>query len=514
MKRWIIVLNFLLSSLIFSNNLLIENITLTNQTAGSHTFVKFDISWDNSWRGGTDNGDNWDAAWVFVKYSVSGGEWQHATLNSTGHTTPSGAAIDVPGDGKGVFIYRDANGTGSNNWDNLELQWNYFADGVADDANVSVKVFGIEMVSVPEGSFYVGDGTSTNITAQLEAGTSGTPFQITGEGSLTLGGGGAGSIGNNNKSGQLLFPTGDDFDDAASQTLPAAFPKGFNAFYIMKYEVSQQQYVDFLNCLTRTQQNSRTTIDISVTTPSNRSIMVTSGTIYRNSIRCDAVLPASGPITVYCDLNGDETPGDGGDIAMNYFNWADSKAFADWAGMRPMTELEFEKACRGTIAAVADEFAWGSTAIKGAPSYTIANSGEANESVTLDGVNGNACYALTRDASFPGPFRCGIFADGVGTRIRSGAGYYGVMEMSGNLAEQVVPLSTANTRAFEGAHGDGSLDASGNADAANWPTNKGFKGNGFDEPATNLRISEREFIYIEFNDRRSTHGFRAVRTAP
>jgi hypothetical protein len=75
----------------------------------------------------------------------------------------------------------------------LELQ----ADGVLDACNVTIKVYAIEMVYVPQGNFYLGDGASNN--GQFEAGISGVPFQVTGEGALVLGGGGAGSLGNNNR---------------------------------------------------------------------------------------------------------------------------------------------------------------------------------------------------------------------------------------------------------------------------------------------------------------------------
>jgi hypothetical protein len=35
-------------------------------------------------------------------------------------------------------------------------------------------------------------------------------------------------------------------------------------------------------------------------------------------------------------------------------------AFADWSGLRPMSELEYEKACRGyNTPAVPNEYAWG-----------------------------------------------------------------------------------------------------------------------------------------------------------
>ncbi len=56
----------------------------------------------------------------------------------------------------------------------------------------------------------------------------------------------------------------DDFNDATARSLPAAFPKGYAAFYIMKYEISQEQYVGFLNKLTQTQQTARTGIQMTL----------------------------------------------------------------------------------------------------------------------------------------------------------------------------------------------------------------------------------------------------------
>jgi len=37
------------------------------------------------------------------------------------------------------------------------LKWNYGLDNVADNAMVEIKVFGIEMTYIPQGSFYAGD---------------------------------------------------------------------------------------------------------------------------------------------------------------------------------------------------------------------------------------------------------------------------------------------------------------------------------------------------------------------
>lgn len=36
-------------------------------------------------------------------------------------------------------------------------------------------------------------------------------------------------------------------------------------------------------------------------------------------------------------------------------------AYLNWSGLRPMTELEYEKSCRGERAAFANEMAWGDT---------------------------------------------------------------------------------------------------------------------------------------------------------
>jgi hypothetical protein len=52
----------------------------------------------------------------------------------------------------------DADGTGTFSITGAQLRWNYGANSVADDATVDVKVFAIEMVYVPQGSFYVGSG--------------------------------------------------------------------------------------------------------------------------------------------------------------------------------------------------------------------------------------------------------------------------------------------------------------------------------------------------------------------
>jgi hypothetical protein len=305
----------------FANNLSVTNATLTGQNTTAHySLVQFDISWENSFRDAV----NWDAAWVFIKYKYNGA-WYHGTLNTTGHTPPSGSTVNTPTDGKGGFIYRSANGTGTFSLTGVQLRWNYGVDGLADDDNVTVKVIAIEMVYAPGGSFSIGSGDDNYTFYKYP--TSTNPYAVSSEGAITVG-----------TATDNLY-----YDDGGDQLgpIPADFPKGFNAFYCMKYETTQEQYVDFLNMLTRDQQNARTWTSLAsgTTSVTKRYVMSISASIaYRNGIRCDATIHTSDPITFYCDFDGDGTgneSGDGQNIACNYSLWSDGWAYADWAGLRP-----------------------------------------------------------------------------------------------------------------------------------------------------------------------------------
>jgi hypothetical protein len=530
---------FLLSSRLYANDISISNVQLVGQntTAGAndaanYTMVQFDLSWQNSWRSNTGPA-NWDAAWVFVKYRVGSGDWQHALLNNTGHTAPAGSTIDVglqtPGSafnattnaGIGAFVYRSTTGSGTFSLNNVQLRWNYGANGVQDAAVVDVRVFAIEMVYIPQGSFSVGDGTTTNVTGQFRNGSTNTPLTISAETALTLGGTTNGNLANNNASGMV---TADDFNNTTTQTLPAAFPKGFNAIYGMKYEISQQGYVDFLNTLTRAQQNTRTGTSLAsgTTSVTNRYVMSNSSILqFRNGIRCDGTINGTAPITFYCDLSGNGTGGESADgqwLACNYLNYMDVSAYLDWSGLRPMTELEFEKSCRGTLTPVAGEYAWGSTSITGAANIT--SGGTVSE--TSNTANANAVY--NSNANVQGPMRVGVFATGSSTRVQSGAGYYGMMELSGNLWERLVTVGNATGRSFTGVHGNGGLSTNGNANETAWPglssgevtgaTGAGFRGGGWYTDAVGLRSAGRDYAASTSTSRSIGNGGRGVRVAP
>lgn len=512
MKKHFFLISFIgITSLCYSNNILVTNVALTGQnTVSDFTLVQFDISWDNSWKTSTLE-SNWDAAWVFVKYRLkTQTTWNHATLNG-GAGGPADINFITPSDGKGIFLLKNADGIGPNAWPAVKVKWEYGIDGLQDNDSVEVCVFAIEMVYIPQGAFDAGDGTDSNIQGQFEEGTSGDPFQVTSEAAIVLGGGGAGSLGNNNADGMSTF--NDDFDDATPQTLPADFPKGFSAYYIMKYEISQEQYAEFLNKLTYTQQATRT-----ISPPNSLAGTAALFNLFRNGIDIQTPGVSTATPAVYaCNLNGNVTysaADDGQNIACNYLSWADVAAYLDWSGLRPLTELEYEKACRGgTLSAVADEYAWGNITITGATGIT--NSGLTNEIASNAGAN----CVYDNAAGVQGPMRVGNFAQGAANRQNSGGSYYGVMELSGNISERTIMVGDADGRTFTGINGDGNLDAAtGTANAAFWPGNSaigaGFRGGGWDDDAFSQRVSDRKNAALPDPTRINKYGGRGGRIAP
>ena len=445
-----------------ANNVVLANVLLNGQNTGSqYSLVNFDISWDNSWRTIT-NEANYDGAWLFMKFrKKSSFLWQHATLNAANTTTPAGSVVQTALDGKGAWIYKSLPGadfTGSVNYTGAKMRWDYGADGVLNTDSVEIRLFAVEMVYIPAGKYQLGSGGSES--AHFNEATLTTPYNVLSEGAIIVG------TTATNLTYQVSAGGGD-----ASGPIPSAFPKGFQAFWIMKYECSQQQYVDFLN-------------NLDLAKVVNRNPGSYTGT-HPNLV---APIPerAAHTLSIY-----------------------DNAAIGDWSAMRPFTELEYEKACRGfNQVPIANEYPWGNTTI--AATSILVNPGTSSETAS----NGNANYGATVGTAI----RCGIYATSTSNRQQSGATYYGVMEMAGNLYETTISVGNPTGRTFTGAHGDGNLDVNGDANVANWPVNGtgyGFRGGGNGDNAVQLRTSDRlNALYPGSSTTRlSASGSRLARTA-
>jgi len=452
------VIGFLLSIAGRANDISVSNLSAAGQDiVAKTTLLEFDVAWENSWRMAT----NHDAAWLFVKYRYpeTTGGWAHATLSvyDENHTAPAGATIVSVADGTGVFLQRSANGTGQVNFTGVQLQWDRGGVTNQTDVMVDVQVYAIEMVYIPQGEFAAGSG-----------GSEASAFELT-------------TINTADATAEGGFPSG---QTAAND---ASWPNGFNAFYCMKYEISQSQYATFLNTLSEEHAVIRYA-------DQNNNSRFTIGGSHPN-------FTATAP-----------------DRACNYMAWGDGTAYADWSGLRPMTELEFEKACRGSEAPVADEYAWGTADIYGDRYYIIDDGTPSAQIGNMAAGTGNASYSTT-DGNINGPLRCGIFAAStvLARRVESGASFYGVMELSGNLMERTITIGNGTGRAFTGNHGDGALNAEGLMNVDGWPTEAGSgggaRGGAYSRPAGDLRVSARNMATSSIGARLSFNGFRGVRSA-
>ncbi len=510
MKKLTLLLVVLLSVNLFANNIKVSNATIeARDTVNQTRFFTFDLSWDNSWRNDLDGQGkaepyNWDAAWVFIKYARFGQGYASASfaVDSSKHVAPLGCKIKPAPDGKGVFIYRSQNGEGNINFQNIKLLWEYGKDGAATgtylgDSIIGFQVFAIEMVYIPKGDNFVGDPAGAGGPSNCFYIYNGNgAFHIRNEDSILFG-----------KSTGKLYTTWTSTAD--NKVIPAVFPKGYNAFYTMKYEGTNQLYVDFLNNISPTQQARRDDYITADNPNGNR------GGIYKE----DNIFKTTHPDRV----------------TFNLSLW-DGIAFYDWAGLRVMTDFEYEKACRGLSPAVSHEYAWGSTVLY-QPTATrnkITSSSvgvyEDGSEVFSDSVNCNINYNGTlykpdnTTKLGTGPLRSGIFAKPTSNRFWSGAAYTGVMDMSGNAYELTLnphEYSVGTMSNYNGTHGDGLLATNGDCDIPTLTSDYAFynmRGGNFASGVDNGKIAHRLTVLYYYNCCSHTYnvniGIRGIRTAP
>ncbi len=405
-----------------------NNVQITNLSVSASS-VTFDISWENSWRSGL---DYHDAVWVFFKQAPNGSAWTHANLDVA--SVGTGYQTVISSDNVGFFIRRAANGSGlsfttvSATLDGLI--------GMFQD----IKVFAIEMVYVPQGDFYAGDTVGDRCFSRGD--DESIPLLITSEGALSYG------------------STSSDFKykgEATGSDIPASYPKGYNASYTTKYLATQQQYVDFLNCLTRTQQENMVVEELISPMPEDtRDVMA----VYSHYIHCDEIIP-NGPVTFYVDRNGNDIGGegnDGGSYSCNGLTPTMILSYLDWAGLSPHSNLEMEKACRGPLLPIPSEYSWGST------DYTTGNSVLYAGTDSMKYANSGIDAGIK--TSHPARVGCNALSAG-STRTTAGATFYGAMDYGAHGA--VIKMKYSATTSFDGAHGDGILSLEGYNNVINWP---------------------------------------------
>jgi formylglycine-generating enzyme required for sulfatase activity len=364
--------------------------------------VALELSWPNAWR----NERNHDAAWLILR----DGDPRRGPLRlaASGHSARGEVpgTVEVSSDRLGAFVYPAEAHRGAVSWHvTLRLE---------EPAPAAVTAWAVGMVFVPGGPFELGDddellldyGAFHSTGADGEA--SG-PFLVEGEGPIEVG----------KRSGALGY-AGDKNGYRGDQLgpIPAAWPKGSEPFYVMKHELTQGAYAAFLNALPEDWQKLRAPLEL-------RGEELESCSIARESGRF--VARAS-------------------DRPCNFVSWTDTSALFDWLALRPMSEFEFEKACRGPRRPMPRDYPWGSASTARLERRVLPSRDLEHPTV--------AAEATLSDAE----------------RERLGASFYWVMDLSGSLWERVVSAGHPKGRAFQGSHGDGVLSSAGQATNADWPS--------------------------------------------
>jgi len=277
-------------------------------------------------------------------------------LNPAGYGQEAGTKLefvvpDGPDGYTGVFLQRAEPGSGPLSAKGVTVVCEVQSPRTENrQPTTEICAFGIEMVHVPEGPFFLGSGgTEENRFYHYTDGSQDSlPYPVTDAGPIATG----------PQEGRL-WATGVQPDGSDAGEIPAAFPNGYAAFYCMKYQLKQGQFAAFLG------MQSEVRSSYHACRPGNGWPLAKVGTAFLQGV-----------------------------------TWGQSAAFGAWAGLRPMTELEFEKAWRGPRKPVPDETGPGYWGIR-----ELASDGLSQRMVSVGspvglqfaGTHGNGSLSLPKD---------------------------------------------------------------------------------------------------------------------
>ncbi|MBV7529015.1 hypothetical protein [Chitinophaga sp. sic0106] len=357
----------------------------------------------------------------------------------------------------------------------MKLSWNYGTEGLNSISDVEVKVFATEMVYIPEGSFAAGD--SSNSSGSIRNAAGGRDYIVvtdTISESFTSSPGTPGSIAKIDGLRGL-----DTNNDGIIEN--AHYPTGYKAFYCMKYELSQGQLTDFMNSFSVAPADSAVNLN-------RRKPWI----FYPNLTNRNTIFLQD---NVYYVTRPDRAA---------ICNESTSLPFAVWACLRPMSEFEFEKACRGPLAPVPNEGAFGSQYRNSfASGYQVNGVENGTEKLNIQGNEYVNNKTFLNGDQGSGPFRVGIFATPTSNRQTSGAAYYGVMNLTDNMYEYVFLYNRA-IGASDEIHGTGVLPMPA-SESGPYTTAPGWGMPGWKDNTVSGLIEVIDF---------PRYGFRGVRTAP
>ena len=175
------------------------------------------------------------AVWIVAKFQAPGGSWRDVRWSESGHTSaPTGAIVPATGGPfiPGVWVQLPET-TAPAEW-SLELMWDFSTSQLEmPEEGVPVVVTGIDMIRVPEGPFTVGDGADSDEPSTF-FGSDGGSATIASEDALPVG------------EGEALFYARSDYGGDRAGPIPAEYPKGYRAFYVMHRELTERVgFIDY-----------------------------------------------------------------------------------------------------------------------------------------------------------------------------------------------------------------------------------------------------------------------------
>ncbi|MEO0897172.1 MAG: SUMF1/EgtB/PvdO family nonheme iron enzyme [Bacteroidota bacterium] len=397
--------------------------------------------------------------------------------------------------------------------------------------DLNVKPHCLEMVYIPKGEFTLGsikpfDYRNTKSTSRgslgaplnafFKSGTKGQfkgAYQINSENEIKLG----------DCEGCLNVLDAEitgvnTFSGNKKGVLPKTFPKGFESFYQMRYELTEQQFCDFLNSLSPEQAKERINLDAT----------------FQGITRAD--------YGNFIEYNNVEFVTTKPNQPCSFLSWNDCLAYSDWAGIRVMTELEFEKSARGFDKPKFREFSWGGSEITkqyfldktlykcdennycvdGNIHVNYLGFSNFNDVCTKNGSDKSyiGCRTLSQDIKYRGPLETGIHSKGKKSlnRVTTGSGYFGTLDLSGNLREPVIPIGSIESRNYAGSCGDGTITSEGKSDNRDWYYSNesdlvyGYRGGCWAFHENHARIADRFNVYRQGLDIRKPYsGYRGVK---
>ena len=493
---------------------------------------KVEVAWPVDIDGSVDSAGSRDVLWLFLKYQDTTRpegkrEWRHAEILGCDSSPYPGFRTIISHDGMGILLVRDGAERGGVQIDDFSIEWRSPKGG--RDNPYRYQLFAIPMVYVPTASFYVG-GSGEEVGAFYAGGHSvNTPFQMVSEAAMLI----CDTVGG-------LWGRSEQGDHSIGRkgTLPAAFPKGFHAFLCMKEEITQGQYRDFLNSLSRKQQMRRVCMDFEIghyvggyvwsgkewNMEEQRGLKRPGN---RLGVRLIEDKGVDIPMVFACDLQPSAPPyrevneaDDGADLSMGQLNWADVTAYLDWAALRPLTELELEKAGKGSAMPDPNGYAWGSS-----PPVSLYTS----DGQLYDRDRRKAGMEVFPNALFgnhpmvQGPFLLPFVDPDRPYLGRMGSSIYGIQSLSGGMWERAVSVSHDEGRKYRGTHGDGVLSSDGYANERDWPgyllgfdrsaDGSCFRGGSWYTSSVFMRIADRYYGHASCIARFSVRGGRGGRTA-